>query len=59
MSVALERSIDDARELMIGQLIFALKNTLGEIKDKVIRIARRKKQMTSEEIHACLSLLRD
>ncbi|KAI4973708.1 hypothetical protein ZWY2020_041489 [Hordeum vulgare] len=37
------RSIDGSRELMIGQLIFALKNTLGEIKDKVIRIARRKK----------------
>ncbi|KAE8775977.1 hypothetical protein D1007_51448 [Hordeum vulgare] len=36
-------SIDGSRELMIGQLIFALKNTLGEIKDKVIRIARRKK----------------
>ncbi|KAI4991556.1 hypothetical protein ZWY2020_039942 [Hordeum vulgare] len=38
-----ERSIDDARELMIAQIIFSLKNTLGEIKDKVIRIARRKK----------------
>ncbi|KAI4990505.1 hypothetical protein ZWY2020_038868, partial [Hordeum vulgare] len=37
------RSIDGSRELMIGQLIFAMKNTLGEIKDKVIRIARRKK----------------
>ncbi|KAI4978141.1 hypothetical protein ZWY2020_014695 [Hordeum vulgare] len=38
-----QRSIDGSRELMIGQLIFALKNTLGKIKDKVIRIARRKK----------------
>ncbi|KAE8795651.1 hypothetical protein D1007_29546 [Hordeum vulgare] len=38
-----QRSIDGSRELMIGQLIFALKNTLGEIKDKVIRIARTKK----------------
>ncbi|KAI5010581.1 hypothetical protein ZWY2020_012718 [Hordeum vulgare] len=38
-----QRSIDGSRELMIGQLIFSLKNTLGEIKDKVIRIARRKK----------------
>ncbi|KAI4984519.1 hypothetical protein ZWY2020_017149 [Hordeum vulgare] len=37
------RSIDDARELMITQMSFSLKNTLGEIKDKVIRIARRKK----------------
>ncbi|KAE8778563.1 Sentrin-specific protease 2 [Hordeum vulgare] len=38
-----QRSIDGSRELMIGQLIFSMKNTLGEIKDKVIRIARRKK----------------
>ncbi|KAI4996038.1 hypothetical protein ZWY2020_041136 [Hordeum vulgare] len=38
-----QRSIDGSRELMIGQLIFSLKNTLGEIKDKVIRIARSKK----------------
>ncbi|KAE8814300.1 hypothetical protein D1007_08364 [Hordeum vulgare] len=38
-----QRSIDGSRELMIGQLIFAFKNTFREIKDKVIRIARRKK----------------
>ncbi|XP_044433156.1 sentrin-specific protease [Triticum aestivum] len=38
-----QTSIDDSRELMIAQLIFSERNKLDEVKNKVIRISKKKK----------------
>lgn len=38
-----QRSIDDSREVMIAQLIFSERNKLDEVKNKVIRISKKKK----------------
>uniref|UniRef100_A0A8R7JWQ6 Ubiquitin-like protease family profile domain-containing protein n=1 Tax=Triticum urartu TaxID=4572 RepID=A0A8R7JWQ6_TRIUA len=38
-----QSSIDDSRELMIAQLIFLERNKLDEVKNKVIRISKKKK----------------
>ena len=38
-----QRSIDDSREAMIAQLIFSERNKLDEVKNKVIRISKKKK----------------
>lgn len=38
-----QRSIDDSREVMMAQLIFSERNKLNEVKNKVIRIAKKKK----------------
>ena len=38
-----QTSIDDLRELMIAQLIFSERNKLDEVKNKVIRISKKKK----------------
>ena len=37
------RSIDDSREVIIAQLIFSERNKLDEVKNKVIRISKKKK----------------
>ncbi|XBH71729.1 hypothetical protein VPH35_099139 [Triticum aestivum] len=38
-----QRSIDDSREVTIAQLIFSERNKLDEVKNKVIRISKKKK----------------
>ena len=38
-----QTSIDDSREVMIAQLIFSERNKLDEVKNKVIRISKKKK----------------
>ena len=42
-TIFFQTSIDDSRELMIAQLIFSERNKLDEVKNKVIRISKKKK----------------